>query len=283
MSIDLFTPEDRAVLAVSFGREPDDELLVRLLDTGRQLAADAHASALNRYPAQLETYRRLLTEYERAHASWSVAWQAFDRHSRRYDGALQTWLTVANKEDMPMPAKPVHPGPAPERPEAPAEPSEPTDMDAVAMLMAEQRAAVLRMETEEISEASPDMEVERAEIVNEAYDLVMRKLSAQQRESEALPSPVADDAHKFPAPDERPPLDAEAEAALTTDDLLGEPDDVASDVISKLSRDRRRRFTELLNVELAELQLARGGPKEDRRREQKIERLLGIFARAGEM
>ena len=83
--------------------------------------------------------------------------------------------------------------------------------------------------------------------------------------------------------DERPPLDAEAEAALTTDDLLGESDDVASDVISKLSRDRRRRFTELLNVELAELQLARGGPKEDRRREQKIERLLGIFARAGEM
>ncbi len=83
--------------------------------------------------------------------------------------------------------------------------------------------------------------------------------------------------------DERPPLDAQAEAALTTDDLLAESDEVASDVISKLSRDRRRRFTELLNVEMAELQLARGGPKEDRRREQKIERLLGIFARAGEM
>lgn len=79
------------------------------------------------------------------------------------------------------------------------------------------------------------------------------------------------------------PLDAEAEAALTTDDLIAESDEVASDVISKLSRDRRRRFTELLNVEMAELQLSRGGPKEDRKREQKIERLLGIFARAGEM
>lgn len=92
-----------------------------------------------------------------------------------------------------------------------------------------------------------------------------------------------DDEDDFPGPDEKPPLDAEAEAALTTDDLLAESDEVASDVISKLSRDRRRRFTELLNVEMAELQLSRGGPKEDRRREQKIERLLGIFARAGEM
>lgn len=91
-----------------------------------------------------------------------------------------------------------------------------------------------------------------------------------------------DDAHKFPAPHEKL-TDWDAEAALTTDDLIAESDEVASDVISKLTRDRRRRFTELLNVELAELQQNRDGPKEDRKREAKIERLLGIFARAGEM
>lgn len=95
------------------------------------------------------------------------------------------------------------------------------------------------------------------------------------------PTPVVEE-HKFPAPHEKL-TDWDAEAALTTDDLLGESDEVASDVIGKLSRDRRKRFTELLNVEMAELLLSRGGPKEDRKREQKIERLLGIFARVGEM
>lgn len=109
---------------------------------------------------------------------------------------------------------------------------------------------------------------------------------ARQRAAERRAAPSAEttpEERKFPAPDERLPLDAEAEAALTTDDLIRESDEVASDVISKLSREGRRRFTELLNVEMAELQLSRGGPNEDRKREQKIERLLGIFARAGEM
>lgn len=77
--------------------------------------------------------------------------------------------------------------------------------------------------------------------------------------------------------------DEEAEAAITTDDLLAADDEAQTDVIGKLSRQRRKRFTELLNVELAELEQSRGGPKEDRKREAKIQRLLGVFARVGEM
>jgi hypothetical protein len=92
----------------------------------------------------------------------------------------------------------------------------------------------------------------------------------------------------LPAPDALmsdwgPVGDEEAEEALTTDDLLAADDEAQTDVIGKLSRQRRKRFTELLNVELAELEQSRGGPKEDRKREAKIQRLLGVFARVGEM
>lgn len=80
--------------------------------------------------------------------------------------------------------------------------------------------------------------------------------------------------------------DDAAEEALTTNDLLAAMKDdaeIAQDVVSKLSRAKRKKFTELLNVELAELQQERQGPKEDRVRESDIEALLGLFARAGEM
>jgi len=77
--------------------------------------------------------------------------------------------------------------------------------------------------------------------------------------------------------------DEDAEAALTTDDLLSADNEAVADVVAKLSRQRRKRFTELLNVELAELQQSRNGPHEDRKREAKVERLLGVFARVGEM
>ena len=45
----------------------------------------------------------------------------------------------------------------------------------------------------------------------------------------------------------------------------------------------RRRLSELLNVELAELRNARGMVGEDLVREQQIEYLLGLFARLGEI
>lgn len=70
--------------------------------------------------------------------------------------------------------------------------------------------------------------------------------------------------------------DVADEASLTTADLT-------EDVIQKLTAAKRKKFTELLNVELAELQQERGGPRENLPREAEIEKLLGLFARVGEM
>jgi len=50
-----------------------------------------------------------------------------------------------------------------------------------------------------------------------------------------------------------------------------------------LSRDVRRKLTERLNVELAELKNLRGLAGEDLKREAEIEKLLGLFARLGEI
>ena len=112
-------------------------------------------------------------------------------------------------------------------------------------------------------------------------------------ENEALRRRIAEleamEAPLLPAPDAlmsdwgEVGADEDAEAALTTDDLLRADDEAVADVVAKLSRQRRKRFTELLNVELAELQQSRDGPHEDRKREAKVERLLGVFARVGEM
>ena len=95
--------------------------------------------------------------------------------------------------------------------------------------------------------------------------------------------------HRFPASlDEKLTDygDPVAEADLTTDDLLTSMRSdaaVTEDVVQKLSRAKRKKFTELLNVELAELQQERGGPKENLKRENEIEALLNLFARVGEM
>jgi hypothetical protein len=121
------------------------------------------------------------------------------------------------------------------------------------------------------------------------------ELAAAEAELAALRARVAElerpepEAPLLPAPDAlmsdwgNVGADEDAEAALTTDDLLSVDDEAAADVVAKLSRQRRKRFTELLNVELAELQQSRDGPHEDRKREAKVERLLGVFARVGEM
>lgn len=95
--------------------------------------------------------------------------------------------------------------------------------------------------------------------------------------------------HRFPASlDERlvDYGDPAAEADLTTDDLLTSMRSdaaVTEDVVQRLSRAKRKKFTELLNVELAELQQERSGPKENLKRENEIEALLNLFARVGEM
>ena len=105
----------------------------------------------------------------------------------------------------------------------------------------------------------------------------MAKLDALRAENARLRAEA--NAHNFPEnmsdklSDWDPVPD---EASLTTADLTEE-------VIQKLTAAKRKKFTELLNVELAELQQERGGPREDLAREAEIEKLLGLFARVGEM
>lgn len=123
-------------------------------------------------------------------------------------------------------------------------------------------------------------------------DLAIRDIIAaaheQLWEGVTLEAPTPDDAVPLPPLDEKLAdwVDVKAEADLTTDDLLAaykaSPDE-AEQVVRKLTRARRKRFTELLNVELAELQQERGGPGENLKREGEIESLLGLFARVGEM
>ncbi len=55
------------------------------------------------------------------------------------------------------------------------------------------------------------------------------------------------------------------------------------DAVRAIRGTSRRRLSELLNVELAELRNARGMVGEDLVREQQIEYLLGLFARLGEI
>jgi hypothetical protein len=82
--------------------------------------------------------------------------------------------------------------------------------------------------------------------------------------------------HNFPANMSDKLTDWAEPGDLTTDQLT-------EDVIQKLTKAKRKKFTELLNVELAELQQERGGPHEDRKREGVIEATLGLFSRVGEM
>ena len=91
----------------------------------------------------------------------------------------------------------------------------------------------------------------------------------------ATPAPEPEP-HNFPANMSDKLVDWETAARLTTAALT-------EDVREKLTAAKRRKFTELLNVELAELQQERGGPREDLEREAEIEKLLGLFARVGEM
>jgi len=82
----------------------------------------------------------------------------------------------------------------------------------------------------------------------------------------------------FPAPDERL-----SDYGETQDDDKLTTDDLTSEVIQKLTPAKRKRFTELLNIELSELQQERGGPREALKREAAIEATLGLFSRVGEL
>ena len=77
---------------------------------------------------------------------------------------------------------------------------------------------------------------------------------------------------------------------LDADNLLAAdvkiiPDEIAAmmDEGETFTPDVRRKLTERLNVELAELKNLRGLAGEDLKREAEIEKLLGLFARLGEI
>jgi hypothetical protein len=117
------------------------------------------------------------------------------------------------------------------------------------------------------------------QIVPEEPDFNARLREASAREGEA---PI------FPRPEDKMAdwVDVEAEENLKPGDLLDvmrSNPEAAEQVVRKLTRSKRKKFTELLNVEQAELLQERGGPREDLKREGEIERLLDLFARVGEM
>jgi len=72
---------------------------------------------------------------------------------------------------------------------------------------------------------------------------------------------------------------------LGNEDAPEVPPEIAAllDEGETLTRDVRRKLTERLNVELAELKNLRGLAGEDLKREAEIEKLLGLFARLGEI
>ena len=100
----------------------------------------------------------------------------------------------------------------------------------------------------------------------------------------------------------RPDLFSNTDSPQTVSDPMGEaldrqreankqlcapalPDEIANllEPGETLTKDVRRKLTERLNVELAELKNLRGLAGEDRKREAEIEKLLGLFARLGEI
>lgn len=105
-------------------------------------------------------------------------------------------------------------------------------------------------------------------------DALRARLAELEAENARLKTPA--EPHNFPENMSDKLVDWDTEASLTTADLT-------EDVIQKLTKAKRKKFTELLNVELAELQQERGGPREALGREAEIEKLLGLFARVGEM
>lgn len=106
-------------------------------------------------------------------------------------------------------------------------------------------------------------------------DDLRARLAELEAENARLKEP-APEPHNFPANMSDRLTDWAEPGDLTTDDLT-------EDVIQKLTQAKRKKWTELLNVELAELQQERGGPREDLKREGVIEATLGLFSRVGEM
>jgi hypothetical protein len=155
----------------------------------------------------------------------------------------------------------------------------PTDASAVALLMAEQRAAVARARLEPKPEIVIDLGIERAEIVNEAFDLVMSRLAAKPS-----PEPVIQEPER--KRDDLLDFDADPMADLTGDMLLDafehdEGETIA--VVQTLSALRLKHLSEQLNVERARLDREHQATGVANPRSASIDRLLGLLTRRGEV
>lgn len=146
--------------------------------------------------------------------------------------------------------------------------------------LAEELAERVEPEPVAVVEPEPEPEPEPAPaepepvIDTSELDALRARLAELEAENARLKTPA--EPHNFPANMSDRLTDWAEPGDLTTDQLT-------EDVIQKLTKEKRKKFTELLNVELAELQQERGGPREALSREAEIEKLLGLFARVGEM
>lgn len=124
-------------------------------------------------------------------------------------------------------------------------------------------------------------DMERAEIVNEAMDLVMSRLPVA-----AAPAPVEPEAPLLPAPDAR----LADYGPVGTDDITGdmlldafeENEAETAAVIQVLSATRQRHLSEQLNVEKARLRREHMLTDQANPREASIDRLLGLLTRRGD-
>jgi hypothetical protein len=272
----LFSYDDLGVLTESLGRVPDDALLFDLVETAREVAGERYNRACISHDRDMESWRAGMETHTLRMAQWSRAVEQHAAAMRDHAVTLEGW--GLDPTLYPKPVPPEGPGPAPQYAEPPAEPVPPTDEDAVAMLMAEQRAAVERMKHETPVTFAPDLEIERAEIVNEAFDLVMAALKgkpALEPEPPLLPAPDALMSDYGPVGDD-----------ITGDMLLDafeldEAETVA--VVQTLSALRLKHLSEQLNVERARLDREHQATGVANPRSASIDRLLGLLTRRGEV
>lgn len=189
------------------------------------------------------------------HGGWRSDWKSLaedlDRHAR--------FVIVKTSREEPMPAPVVEQEPPP-----PPEPPAPDLIIDNEML------------SRRVADLQSGLEDQRAEI-----ERLLKENAALRA---AMPPPEF--AQDVPKNLEEKLSDFGPVADDTTTDQLitqmQEATDPTQDKVAKMTRAKRKKFTELLNVELAELQQARGTVGENLKREANIESLLGLFARVGE-
>ena len=155
---------------------------------------------------------------------------------------------------------------------------------------AEQPDPYNRMIEEMVAAMKPDPrdeELKAALARAEAAEARVAELEAE-RPQQLPPNPAEaklSDYGQVHAPAAPDPVEDEITTEHLLDAMKANPV-TTQDVIAKLSRDSRRKFTELLNVEKAELRNKRNAGQstaQDDEREKDVDRLLNLFARVGEM